>query len=173
MDCSTPGLPVHHHLLELAQTHVHRASDAIRPSHLLSSPSPAFNLSQHQGLFQWVGLRIRWPKVFVVDSAQVPFPTGCPGMTNLRTEGREVSYRRRRQGRKEGRPKGVISAKSQPQPDLCSMLGYKQHLRGFFCVCLPKGQGAGRVCLPLFSHLLHCLGLEDILGVEIPSGKGM
>ena len=55
MDCSTPGFPVHHQLLELAQTHVHRATDAIQPSHPLSSPSlPAFNLSQHQGLFQWI-----------------------------------------------------------------------------------------------------------------------
>ena len=55
MDCSTPGFPVHHQLLELAQTYVHRVSDVIQPSHPLSSPSPpAFNLSQHQGLFQWV-----------------------------------------------------------------------------------------------------------------------
>ena len=53
MDCSTPGFPVHHQLLELAQTHVHRVSDVIQPS--LSSPSPpAFNLSQHQGLFQGI-----------------------------------------------------------------------------------------------------------------------
>ena len=55
MDCSTPGLPVHHQLPELAQTHVHEIGDAIQPSHPLSSPSPpAFNLSQHQDLFQWV-----------------------------------------------------------------------------------------------------------------------
>ena len=55
MDCSTPGLPVHHQFPELTQTHVHRIGDAIQPSHPLSSPSPpAFNLSQHQGLFQWV-----------------------------------------------------------------------------------------------------------------------
>ena len=55
MDCSMPGLPVLHHLLELAQTHVHWVGDAIQPAHPLSSPSPlAFNLSQHQGLFQWV-----------------------------------------------------------------------------------------------------------------------
>ena len=55
MDCSTPGLPVHHQLLELAQTHVHLIGDAIQPSHPPSSPSPpAFNLSQHQGLFQGV-----------------------------------------------------------------------------------------------------------------------
>ena len=55
MDRSTPGFPVHHQLPELTQTHAHRVSDAIQPSHLLLSPSPpAFNLAQHQGLFQWV-----------------------------------------------------------------------------------------------------------------------
>ena len=54
-DCSTPGLPVCHQLPELAQTHVHRVSDAIQPCHPLLSPSlPAFNVSQQQGLFQWV-----------------------------------------------------------------------------------------------------------------------
>ena len=55
MDCSVPGLPIHHQLQEFAQTHVHWVGDAIQPSHPLSSPSPAiFNPSQHQGLFQWV-----------------------------------------------------------------------------------------------------------------------
>ena len=53
-DCSTPCFPVHHQLPELAQIHVHRVSDVIHPSHPLSYPSPAFNLSQHLGLFQWV-----------------------------------------------------------------------------------------------------------------------
>ena len=52
MDCSTPGLPVHHQLTERAQTHVHRVGDAIQTSHPLLSPSPpTLNLSQHQGLF--------------------------------------------------------------------------------------------------------------------------
>ena len=55
MNCSTPGLPVHHQLPEFTQTHVHRVSDAIQPSHPLLSPSlPAPNPFQHQGLFQWV-----------------------------------------------------------------------------------------------------------------------
>ena len=55
MECSMPGFPVHHQLPELAQTHVHQDCDAIQPSHPLSSSSPpAFNLSQHQGLFQSV-----------------------------------------------------------------------------------------------------------------------
>ena len=55
MNCSTPCLPVHQQLLESTQTHVHCVSDAIQPSHLLSSPSlPAHNPSQHKGLYQWV-----------------------------------------------------------------------------------------------------------------------
>ena len=55
MDFSTPGFPVLHYLPEFTQTHVHWVSDAVQPSHPLSSPSPsAFNLSQHQGLSQWV-----------------------------------------------------------------------------------------------------------------------
>ena len=55
MNRSTPGLPVHHKLLEFTQTHFHRVGDAIQSSHPLPSPSPpALNLSQHQGLFQWV-----------------------------------------------------------------------------------------------------------------------
>ena len=61
MNCSTPGLPVHHQLPEF--THIHWVGDAIQPSHPLSSPSPpALNLSQHQGLFNESALRIRWPK---------------------------------------------------------------------------------------------------------------
>ena len=55
MNCSTPGLPVHHQLPEPTQTHFHWVSDTIQLTHPLLSPSlPALNLSQHQGLFQWV-----------------------------------------------------------------------------------------------------------------------
>ena len=64
IDCSTLGFPVHHQLLELTQTHVHWVSDAIQPSHPLSSRSPpAFNLSQHQGLFKWVSFSHQVAKV--------------------------------------------------------------------------------------------------------------
>ena len=63
MDCSMPGFPVHHQLPELAQAHVHWAGDTVRPSHPLLSPSPpAFNLFQHQRLFQTVNSSISWPK---------------------------------------------------------------------------------------------------------------
>ena len=56
LHCNTPGFPVHHRLLEFSQAHVHWVSNAIQPSHPLLSPSPpAFSLSQHQSLFQWVG----------------------------------------------------------------------------------------------------------------------
>ena len=64
MNCSTPGFPVYHQLSELAQSHVHQVCDAIQPSHPLSSPSsPAFSLSQHQGLFQWVSSSYQVAKV--------------------------------------------------------------------------------------------------------------
>ena len=63
VSCSTPGLPVLHYLLAFAQTHVHWVGDAIQPSHPLSSPSPALSLSQHQGLFQWVGFSHQVAKV--------------------------------------------------------------------------------------------------------------
>ena len=63
MNCSSPGLPVHHQFLEFTQTHVHRVGDAIQPSHPLSSPSPpALNLSQHRVFSNESALRIRWPK---------------------------------------------------------------------------------------------------------------
>ena len=82
MDCSMPGLPVHHQLPEFTQTHVHWVGDAIQPSHPLSSPSPpAFNLSQHQGLFQWVSSSHQVVKVLEFQlqhqSCQWTFRTDC------------------------------------------------------------------------------------------------
>ena len=63
MNCSTPGLPVHHQLLEFTQTHIHRVGDAIQPSHPLSSPSlPTFNLSRIRVFSNESTLRKRWPK---------------------------------------------------------------------------------------------------------------
>ena len=63
-NCSMPGFPLHHHLLEFTQTHVYWVSDATQPSHPLLSPSlPTFNLSQHQGLFKWVSSLHQVPKI--------------------------------------------------------------------------------------------------------------
>ena len=63
MDCSMPGFPVHHQLLELSQPHVHQVGDAIQPSHPLSSPSPpAFSLPSIRVFSSESALRIRWPK---------------------------------------------------------------------------------------------------------------
>ena len=94
MDCSTPGFPVHHQLPELAQTHVHRVGDAVQPSHPLLSPSPpTFNHSQHQGLFQKLVLRIRWPKYWSFSySISLPinirdwFPSGLTGLISLKSK---------------------------------------------------------------------------------------
>ena len=74
MDCSTPGFPVLHHLPELAETHVHWVSDGIQLSHPLSSPSPpAFSLSQHQCLFQWVGCLHQVAKVLELQLQHLSF----------------------------------------------------------------------------------------------------
>ena len=77
MDCSMPGLPVHHQLPELTQTRPHWVSDAIQPSHPLLSPSPpTFNLSQHHGLFQWVSSSHQVAKVLeFLSGASVRNPT--------------------------------------------------------------------------------------------------
>ena len=74
MTCSTPGLPVHHQLPEFTQTHIHRVSDAIQPSHPLSSPSPPDpNPSQHQSLFQWVNSSYEVAKVLEFQLQQQSF----------------------------------------------------------------------------------------------------
>ena len=95
MDCSTPDFPVHHQLLELTQTHFHWVHDAIQSSKPLSFPSPpAFNLSQHQGLFQWVSSFIRWPKYHSFSFSICPsneiqdwFPSGLTGYISLQFKG--------------------------------------------------------------------------------------
>ena len=95
IDCSTPGLPVHHQLLEFTQIHVHWISDAIQPSYPLSSPSPpTFNPSQHQGLFKWVNSASGGQSIGVSASASVLpmniqdwFPLGWTGWISLQSKG--------------------------------------------------------------------------------------
>ena len=75
MDCSTPGFPFHHQLPELAQTHIHWVGDASQPSHPLSPASPpAFNLSQHQGLFKWVSSSQQVAKILGVSASSSVLP---------------------------------------------------------------------------------------------------
>ena len=90
MDCSTPGFPVHHQLPEYTQTHVHWVGDAIQPFHPLSSLSPpALNLSQHQGLFQWVSSSHQVAKVLELQLQHQSFqrkpwfPLGLIGLISL------------------------------------------------------------------------------------------
>ena len=86
MNRSTPGLPVHHQLLESTQTHVHQADDVIQPSHPLLSPSPpALNLSQHQGLSNESALCIRWPKYWSF-SINISPSNKHPGLVSFRMD---------------------------------------------------------------------------------------
>ena len=86
MDCSMPGLPVHHQLLEFTQTHAHRVNDAIQPSHPLSSPSPpAPNPSQHQSLSNESTLRMRWPKYWSFSFSISP-SSEHPGLISFRMD---------------------------------------------------------------------------------------
>ena len=95
MDCSKPGFPSQSQLLKLAQIYVHWVGDVIQPSHPLSSPSPpAFNLSQHQGLFQLVSFLYQVAKVLEFVSASVLpmniqdwFPLGQTGWISLQSKG--------------------------------------------------------------------------------------
>ena len=86
MNRSIPGLPVHHKHPEFTETHVHRVSDAIQPSHPLSSPSPlAPNPSQHQSLFQWVNSSMRWPKYWSFSFSIIPSKE-MPGLISFRMD---------------------------------------------------------------------------------------
>ena len=92
MDCSTPGLAVHHQLPELTHTHVHHVGDAIQPSHPLSSPSPpppAFNLFQNQGLFESGGqsIGVSASASVLPVNIQDQFPLGLTGLVSLLSKG--------------------------------------------------------------------------------------
>ena len=86
MGCSIAGLPVHHQLPELAQTHVHQVSDTIQPFDPLSSSSPpAFNLSQHQGLCNESVFRIMWPEYWSFSFSITPSKEH-PGLISFRMD---------------------------------------------------------------------------------------
>ena len=96
MNCSTPGLPVHHQLPEFTQTPVHRVGDAIQPSYPLSPPSPALNLFQHQVFPTELTLHIRWPKYWSFSFSISPsnkysvFILGLTGLISLQPRDSQV-----------------------------------------------------------------------------------
>ena len=86
MNCSTPGLPVHHQLPKFTQTHVHQVGDVFQPSHPLSSPSlPAPSPSQHQSLSNESTLRMRWPKYWTFSFSIIPSKE-IPGLISFRMD---------------------------------------------------------------------------------------
>ena len=90
MGCSSPGLPVYHQLVEFTQTHVHWVSDAIQPFHPPSFPSPpAFNLTQHQGLYNESVLQISWPKYWSFSFSISP-SNEHPGLISFRMDWLEL-----------------------------------------------------------------------------------
>ena len=99
MDCSTPDFPVHYQFQEMLKTHFHQLGDAIQPSHPLWSPSPAFNLSQHQGLFQWVisshqpskNMEFQLQHQSFEMNIQDWFPLGLTGLISLQSKRLEFS----------------------------------------------------------------------------------
>ena len=87
MDCITPGFPVHHQPPEFTQTHVYRVGDAIQPSHPLSPSSPpAFNLSQHQGLFKWVSSSHQVAKVLEYFRFSISLSNEYSGLISFRMD---------------------------------------------------------------------------------------
>ena len=86
MNCSTPGLLVHHHLLEFTQTHIHRVSDAIQPSHPLSSPFPPVPNPLSIRVFSNEStLRMRWPKYWSFSFSSIPSKE-IPGLISFRMD---------------------------------------------------------------------------------------
>ena len=92
MNCSAPGLPVHHQLLEFTQTHVHWFSDTLQPSHLLSFPSPTLIILSIRVFSNESVLHIRWPKYWSLPmTIQDLFPLGWTGWISLQSKGSQES----------------------------------------------------------------------------------
>ena len=155
MNHSMPGLPVHHQLLESTQTHVHWVSDAIQPSHPLSSPfPPALNLSQHQGLFKCQLFASDGPSTGVSASASVLpmniqdwFPLGWTARISLQSKGSSVLgiY-------------GCLGWRRQWHPTPVLLPG-KSHGRRSLVGCSPWGREESDTTELLPFHLsLSCIG---------------
>ena len=138
MNHSTPGLPVHHQLLEFTQTHVHQVSDAIQPSDPLSSPSPpAPNPSQHQSLFQWVNSSHEVAKSLELHFSIIPSKEH-PGLISFRMDWLDLLA-----------VQGTLKSLLQPHSSKASILRYS----AFFTVQL--------------SHRLNQVDLMEVWTIDI------
>ena len=127
MDCSTPGFPVLHHLPEFTQTHVHWVGDAIQPSHPLWPPFSCPHLSQHQGLFQWVGSSHQVPSAEASASASV-LPMSVQTVAVLVHPGLAT-----------GAPAAAANISSYPPPPPINFWFFKLNYSGFTIPCWPQG----------------------------------
>ena len=110
MDCSTPGLPVHHQLLEFTQTHIHRVTDAIRPSHPLSSPCPLPSIFPSISVFSnESALCIRWPKYWNF-SFNISPSNEHPGVLSFRMDSLDLLA-----------VQGTLNQESSPTPQFKSI----------------------------------------------------
>ena len=126
MNHSTPGLPVHHHLPEFTQTHIHRVSDAIQPSHPLSSPSPAPNPSQHRVFSNESTLRMRWPKYWSFSLSIIPSKEH-PGLISFRMDWLDLLA-----------VQGTLRSLLQHHSSKASMVLNRYSIRDFFFNKLPE-----------------------------------
>ena len=153
MDCSMPGFPDLHYLPEFAQTHVHWVGDAIQPSHPLSPPfPPVFNLSQHQGLFQWVGSLNQVAKGLGASVSVLPM--NIQGWFPL---GWLVRFPCSPQDSQESSPAPHLESNNSSgisllyDPSLTSVHNYWKTI--FLTICRP-------LSTKHFCFLIHCLGLS-------------
>ena len=140
-----------HQLPKLTQTHVHRVDDAIQPSHPLSSPSPlAFSLSQHQGLFKWVSIRIRWPKYWSFSFSISPF-NEYSGLISFRMDWLDLLAG-------QGTLKGLLQHHSSKAPILWCSAFFIVHLSHSYMttgktIALTRWTFVGKVMSLLFNML--------------------
>ena len=143
MDCSIPGLPVHHQLLEFTQTHIHWVGDAIQPSHPLSSPSPpAFNLFSIKVFSNELVLCIRWPKYWSFSFSISP-SNEHPGLISFRMDWLDLLA-----------VQGTLKSLLQHHSSKASILWHQSEELIRFLICLLNNKSKGKcVCLVMSKSL--------------------
>ena len=160
------GFPVHHQLPESTQTHAHRVSDAIQPSHPLSLPSPpAFNLSQHQGFFQWVQwvfstFHIMWPK-YSSFSFSISPSNEHPGLISFRMDWLDLLA-------VQGTPTPQFKKASILQPSAFFMIQFSHsYMTTWKTIALTRQTHVGKAMSLLFNTLSR-LAIDFLLRNKCP-----